>query len=306
MTRHSWLAPWAASGTLRASSNSRPLCTRRVASPPSSRIMLGPIQSAPAASASALQSKICEVHHQYSSRVSPFQAKTGTPAGASTVPVGPTATAAAASSWVEKMLQLAQRTCAPRATRVSMSTAVWTVMWRLPAMRAPASGRAGPNSSRSAMRPGISCSARRNWWRPAAARLRSATLKGRAVSAVIPPFSPTRHRVARPWRERKRRRSARFAPSEVRSGRSGPHLLRFRSDTRGQAAGRRGAGARGRSVGADEGEHVVADALHDGDGACLHVESQQGLRVGGPHVEPPEDAVGGSAHGEPVELVELL
>ena len=58
--------------------------------------------------------RICWVHHQYSSSDSPFQAKTGTPAGASTVPSGPTATAAAAWSWVEKMLQDAQRTSAPR------------------------------------------------------------------------------------------------------------------------------------------------------------------------------------------------
>ena len=102
--------------------------------------MFGPIQSAPAAAASALQSKMRSVHHQYSSSVSPFQANTGTPAGSSTVPSGPTTTAAAASSCVEKMLQLAQRTCAPSATSVSMSTAVCTVMCRLPAMRAPASG----------------------------------------------------------------------------------------------------------------------------------------------------------------------
>ena len=53
---------------------------------------------------------------------------------------GPTTMAAAAWSWVEKMLQLAQRTSAPRATSVSMSTAVWMVMWRLPVMRAPARG----------------------------------------------------------------------------------------------------------------------------------------------------------------------
>lgn len=33
--------------------------------------------------------------------------------------------AAAAWSWVEKMLQLVQVTSAPRATRVSMRTAVW-------------------------------------------------------------------------------------------------------------------------------------------------------------------------------------
>ena len=90
------------------------------------------------------QRRICWVHHQYSSSVSPFQAKTGTPAGASTVPSGPTATAAAAWSWVEKMLQEAQRTSAPSATRVSMSTAVWMVMCSEPAMRAPASGLESP------------------------------------------------------------------------------------------------------------------------------------------------------------------
>ena len=84
------------------------------------------------------------MHHQYSSRLSPFQAKTGTPAGASTVPVGPTATAAAAWSWVEKMLHDAQRTSAPSATSVSMSTAVWMVMCSEPAMRAPARGFASP------------------------------------------------------------------------------------------------------------------------------------------------------------------
>ena len=84
------------------------------------------------------------MHHQYSSSVSPFQAKTGTPARASTVPCGPTATAAAAWSWVEKMLQEAQRTSAPSATSVSMSTAVWMVMCSEPAIRAPASGFESP------------------------------------------------------------------------------------------------------------------------------------------------------------------
>ena len=48
---------------------------------------------------------------------------------------GPTATAAAAWSWVEKMLHDTQRTSAPRAASVSISTAVCTVMWRLPMMR---------------------------------------------------------------------------------------------------------------------------------------------------------------------------
>ena len=50
------------------------------------------------------------------------------------------AIAAAAWSWVEKMLQLAQRTSAPSATRVSISTAVWIVMCSEPVMRAPFSG----------------------------------------------------------------------------------------------------------------------------------------------------------------------
>ena len=48
--------------------------------------------------------------------------------------------AAAAWSWVEKMLQLAHRTSAPSATRVSMSTAVCTVMCSEPAIRAPFRG----------------------------------------------------------------------------------------------------------------------------------------------------------------------
>src|SRR3954453_9322968 len=85
-------------GTAPASSYSTPLCTSSVTSPPSSRIMLGPPPPG--------QLITCSVHHQYSSSVSPFQANTGTPAGLSMVPLGPTATAAAAWSWVEKMLQL--------------------------------------------------------------------------------------------------------------------------------------------------------------------------------------------------------
>ncbi len=40
-------------------------------------------------------------------------------------------------TWVEKMLHELHCTSAPRAVRVSMSTAVWMVMWRHPAMRAP-------------------------------------------------------------------------------------------------------------------------------------------------------------------------
>ena len=44
------------------------------------------------------------MHHSYSSSVSPFQANTGTPRAA---------IAAAAWSWVEKMLHELQRTVAP-------------------------------------------------------------------------------------------------------------------------------------------------------------------------------------------------
>merc|ERR1719230_332474 len=73
-----------------------------VASPPSSTIMSGP--SLPG------HVSICSVHHQYSSRVSPFQAKTEA--------VLALAIAAAAWSCVEKMLQLAQRTLAPKASKV--------------------------------------------------------------------------------------------------------------------------------------------------------------------------------------------
>ena len=103
------------------------------------------------------------------------------------VPYGPTTTAAAAWSWVEKMLQDAQRTSAPSATSVSMSTAVCTVMCSEPEIRAPASGRTSAYSRRSAIRPGISCSARVISLRPKSARARSATLKSR---------SPTRSTVS--------------------------------------------------------------------------------------------------------------
>ena len=95
------------SGTMPSRSACTPKCTSKVASPPSSTIMLGP--------SCAGQDSACSVAHQYSSSVSPFQAKTGTPLWA---------IAAAAWSWVEKILQLAQRTSAPRSRSVSISTAV--------------------------------------------------------------------------------------------------------------------------------------------------------------------------------------
>ena len=104
----------------------------KVASPPSSTIRLGPEPSG--------QMIASLVHHQYSSSVSPFQAKTGIPLGLSAVPSGPTAIAAAAWSWVEKMLHDTQRTSAPNCTSVSMSTPVWIVMCKLPMILAPARG----------------------------------------------------------------------------------------------------------------------------------------------------------------------
>merc|ERR1719460_1938951 len=143
-----------------SSSNFLPSCSSSVASPPSSTIWSQP---SPSGHVSALS-----VHHQYSSSVSPFQAKTL---------AEPEATQPdAAWSCVEKMLQEHQRTSAPRWARVSMSTPVWMVMCREPMTRTPASGCAGPNSARAAMRPGISCSARSSSLRPKSARDMSATL----------------------------------------------------------------------------------------------------------------------------------
>src|SRR4051812_19486578 len=81
------------------------------------------------------------------------------------------------------MLQEAQRTSAPSATSVSMSTAVCTVMCSDPVTRAPASGWVGPYSVRMAMRPGISCSASSISLRPKSASARSATLKSPDVKA---------------------------------------------------------------------------------------------------------------------------
>ena len=67
MTAHSSGSSSVASGTAPAASKSAPLCTSRVASPPSSRIRLG--EPSPSG-----QRRAFSVHHQYSSSVSPFQA----------------------------------------------------------------------------------------------------------------------------------------------------------------------------------------------------------------------------------------
>ncbi len=94
--------------------------------------------------------------------------------------------AAAAWSCVEKMLQLVQVTSAPSSVSVSMSTAVWMVMCRQPAMRAPLSGLDAPYSLRRAIRPGISLSAMPISLRPQSASLMSLTLKFSAIVSVLP------------------------------------------------------------------------------------------------------------------------
>ena len=126
-TANSSLSAVDGSGTAPAFSNSTPLCTSSVASPPSSRIMFGP-PSRPRATRSA-----CSVHHQYSSSVSPFHANTGTPGARRS------ARRRRGPGW-RRCCSDAQRTSAPSATSVSMSTAVWIVMCSEPVMRAPASG----------------------------------------------------------------------------------------------------------------------------------------------------------------------
>src|SRR4028119_308608 len=93
--------------------------------------------------------------------------------------------AAAAWSCVEKMLQEDQRTSAPRALSVSISTAVWMVMCRQPATRAPFSGWEGPYSRRMAMRPGISSSAMEISLRPQSARERSFTTWSAVAAAIF-------------------------------------------------------------------------------------------------------------------------
>ena len=135
-------------------------CMTLVRSPPSSRMRLGRHPSGP--------SMVRSIAHQNSSSDMPFQANTGTPVAA---------IAAAAWSWVEKMLHELQRTVAPSAVSVSIRTAVWTVMCRQPAIRAPSSGREEPNSARSAINPGISVSAMAISLRPQSARARLATRK---------------------------------------------------------------------------------------------------------------------------------
>src|SRR5437667_34240 len=91
------------------------------------------------------------------------------------------------------MLQDAQRTSAPSARSVSISTAVWIVMCSDPAMRAPLSGWRGPYSARVAIRPGISVSAMAISLRPQSARPMSLTTKSElAVLAAVAEAECTR------------------------------------------------------------------------------------------------------------------
>ena len=70
----------------------------------------------------------------------------------------------------DKLTQEDQVTSAPRAVRVSIKTAVWMVMCKHPAMRAPLRGFEAAYFCLMYMRPGISCSAISISLRPKAAR----------------------------------------------------------------------------------------------------------------------------------------
>src|SRR3989304_1622267 len=93
------------------------------------------------------------------------------------------------------MLQLLHVTSAPSSRSVSISTAVWIVMCKQPAMRAPRSGFVRPYFSRNAISPGISFSARSISLRPHSARRsslageQSITLHGNFVSTFDTGFS---------------------------------------------------------------------------------------------------------------------
>ena len=163
ITCSSWLPDGLLTKLSSPFSSSKPLWISRVTSPPSSTTISGP-RKPPLPSGKLSASR---VQSQYSSSVSPFQANTGVPVAAM---------AAAAWSWVEKMLQDAQRTSAPMSLRVSISTAVWIVMCSEPVTRTPLSGASGAYLRRIDIRPGISCSAISISRRPQSASVMSATL----------------------------------------------------------------------------------------------------------------------------------
>ena len=84
------------------------------------------------------------------------------------------------------MLQELHVTSAPSSRRVSMRTAVCTVMWRHPAILAPASGFLGPQVALRCIRPGISFSARFSSLRPQSAREISAKIKTFQTQMIKP------------------------------------------------------------------------------------------------------------------------
>lgn len=73
---------------------------------------------------------------------------------------------------------------APSSTSVSIRTAVFTVMCRQPAMRAPCSGFCGPLTLRMAIKPGISLSAKRMALLPSSASSRLAVGGERTLQYV--------------------------------------------------------------------------------------------------------------------------
>src|SRR5438105_2964910 len=86
------------------------------------------------------------------------------------------------------MLHDAQRTSAPNACRVSISTAGWIFSCSLPAMRGPRNAASGANSPRIAISPGISVSAIAISFRPQSASSRSATLKSLNCAVSVTAF----------------------------------------------------------------------------------------------------------------------
>src|SRR5690242_18638840 len=100
------------------------------------------------------------------------------------------------------MLQDAQRTSAPSAVSVSISTPVWIVMCSEPAMRAPLSALFGPYSSRVAIRPGISISAMVSSLRPHSARPMSFTTYSLATAMKLSLLAGNAGHRRRPARSR--------------------------------------------------------------------------------------------------------
>lgn len=74
------------------------------------------------------------------------------------------------------MIKYIERTSAPNSMRVSIRTAVCTVMCKQPAIRAPFKIFWGPYFFLIAIRPGISCSAKIISFRPHSANVKSAII----------------------------------------------------------------------------------------------------------------------------------